>query len=255
MRRKRNNKIFIWIIVIIAGFVIFKYINPETKFKQDISSIPPTDISNTNIETKNIHDTSAKYIDITATYPTTGVGAGIIESQIRSQIETFKKDNDFSSLSDDELEYQGFTIDRQYVLNIDYSNSHNDKLLTHRLDSYSFTGGAHGGNNVETYTFDSTGQQVNISDLFINPNTGLKNISSKVIAKIKSDPNYTEAISSEWFTDGTIPTAENYATFMINSVDIKIIFQQYQIAPYAYGNIEVSIPLSEIINDIKPEYR
>jgi hypothetical protein len=149
----------------------------------------------------------------------------------------------------------GFDDGRQYALNINYSSSHNTKLITHRLDIYNFTGGAHGSNTVETHTFDTLGKEVTISDLFTNPEEALKVIADKCVAKIKVDPNYKDNLDMDWLATGTAPTAENYASFMIDGANIKIVFQQYQVAPYVYGNIEVPIALSELKSFLKPEYK
>lgn len=254
MRRRKNNKIFIIILVAISVILFFKYENSKIKSEQEMLPTP-INIDGTEIKTKSIHDTTIKYMDITATYPTTGIGADKVESKIRSIIQTFKDDNLISDTQQEDIPTLNRDEDMQYILNINYSTTHNNNLITHRLDIYNFTGGAHGGNIVETYTFNNNGEQVNISDLFINPNIGIKNLSNKVITKIKSDPSYKEAIESEWFKDGTDPTVDNYATFMIEDTDIKIIFQQYQIAPYVYGNIEVTISLTELADNIKPEYK
>jgi hypothetical protein len=252
--RRKNNKTFILIVIIVLGIVVYKYRSFHNNPSQD--SLPtPVNIDGKDIKTKDIHDTSAKYLDITATYPTSGVGASYVEEKVREQIDIFKKDNDFTDTSAEDISNMNLDKDREYTMNINYSTSHNDKFLTHRIDIYNFTGGAHGGNIVQTYTFDSFGKMVEVSDLFSNPTTGLQTLASKVVAKIKSDPNYKDAISAEWFGDGTAPTADNYSAFMIDGANIKVIFQQYQIAAYVYGNIEVSLPLSELASVLKAEYK
>lgn len=251
---KKNNKTFILIVIIVLGIVIYKYRSFYNNPVQD--TLPtPVNIDGTEIKTKDIRDTSVEYLDITATYPTTGVGASYVEGKVREQIDIFKKDNDFTDTSAEDISTMNLDKDREYTMNISYATSHNGKLLTHRLDIYNFTGGAHGGNMVQTYTFDSLGKQVEVSGLFTNANTGLQTLANKVVAKIKSNTDYKEAIASEWFTDGTAPTADNYSAFMIDGANITIIFQQYQIAPYVYGNIEVSLPLSELASVLKAEYK
>lgn len=42
--------------------------------------------------------------------------------------------------------------------------------------------------------------------------------------------------------DGTKPTKENFSKFALTKDGLKVYFDYYQIAPYYYGNSELTIP-------------
>ena len=44
------------------------------------------------------------------------------------------------------------------------------------------------------------------------------------------------------FADGALPKPENYQTFVVGADSVTFIFQEYQVAPYAAGPQEVSLP-------------
>lgn len=59
---------------------------------------------------------------------------------------------------------------------------------------------------------------------------------------------------AEWLAKGSAPTAENYRVFGINNTGLLIRFSPYQVAAYAVGVPEVTIPLAILKAWVKPSY-
>ncbi|MFN2747992.1 DUF3298 and DUF4163 domain-containing protein [Bacillus sp. z60-18] len=111
--------------------------------------------------------------------------------------------------------------------------------LSFLIYNYQYTGGAHGMYTVTSYNYDlNKHQQVLLTDLLNNQ------------AKIEKAKNYIYSYITEhadrFYSDiqkSDISLDENTAFYYTNS-GISIVFQQYDIAPYAAGNQEIKIPSS-----------
>ncbi len=49
---------------------------------------------------------------------------------------------------------------------------------------------------------------------------------------------------SDMIEEGTVPDYQNYRNFYYNDRGLVFIFEQYQVAPYSSGIIEVIVPYS-----------
>jgi hypothetical protein len=56
----------------------------------------------------------------------------------------------------------------------------------------------------------------------------------------------TNAGASSFEESGADPRLENYAVFYIHEDKIEWVFGQYQVAPYVFGEIKISIPMSDL---------
>ncbi len=237
----------ILIIISIFGLVI------------NIASKPTANKSDTvqdqSLGIVKIEDKTAPYLDISAEYPTEGTGSLSVAKNIKDIIQAFKTANDFSEFTPQELENIGVSDERRYQLNITYTTTTGIHTISHRVDSYAFTGGAHGGNFVETFTYTPDEKLLSINDLFIDSTKGLELVSKKTVDYIKNNPDYADGLPTAWFDEGVAPTAENYAAYELTKDTLVIIFQQYQALPYVYGNIEIPIKLTELSTVLKPEFK
>ena len=239
------------LLIIVAISFIFSRYNTKTEAPVNVDTQQtPNELGIIKIE-----DKTAPYLDISAEYPTTGVGSAYVKQNVLDIIQAFKTENDFSKYTPTELENIGLSADRQYQLAIKYVNTEGKNTVTHRIDSYAFTGGAHGGNFVETYTFTPDEKILAITDLFTDSTKGLDLVSKKTVDYIKNNPDYKDGLPTAWFDEGVAPTAENYAAYELTKDTLVIIFQQYQALPYVYGNIEIPIKLTELSAVLKPEFK
>jgi hypothetical protein len=54
---------------------------------------------------------------------------------------------------------------------------------------------------------------------------------------------------------GTTPEEKNFANFFLDNQEFVLLFPPYQVAPYAAGPQTLRIPLPELSNILKQEYR
>ncbi len=247
---KAQLKITIVILVIMS---LIGLINSYTN-KKSITNKPNT-MQNQSLGIVKTEDKTAPYLDISAEYPTEGTGSLYVAKNVQDIIQAFKTKNDFSKFTPQELINIGLSDDRRYQLYITYTTTSGLHTISHRITSYAFTGGAHGNTFIETYTYRIDEKFLSINDLFIDPTKGLDLVSEKTIESIKNNPNYKDGLPTDWFDEGTAPTLQNYSTFELTKDSLVIIFQQYQALAYVYGNIEVRIPLTELSDVLKPEFK
>ena len=118
------------------------------------------------------------------------------------------------------------------------------KFLTIKLDSYIFTGGAHGYGTVRFLNFDvENGLEIENGELFQNPEAFNSYAEQKFREqeKIPADSNINSTgfmFEEEIFT---LPANIGYM-----SDGIQLIYEPYEIASYADGPILVTLPFEEV---------
>lgn len=125
-----------------------------------------------------------------------------------------------------------------------YYGRHDDKVLCATWSDYTYSGGAHGYGTASSANFDvQTGNILTLQNLgenvpyelqtaiynYINADESLKNV---------VDSNYEEKIA-EKIADGSL-------NWHMERDSIKVVFSQYEIAPYMAGPISMEIPFSEL---------
>jgi hypothetical protein len=117
-------------------------------------------------------------------------------------------------------------------------------ILSFYIDHYAFTGGAHG---LQTRQFTMvnlwTGKEIGLKDVFKeNSEAQLSSIISDRIHGMNHLPTSQSLKDAGFFTDPVKPTDN----FYITGEGIGFFYNQYDIAPYASGSIDVFIPFREL---------
>lgn len=118
-----------------------------------------------------------------------------------------------------------------------------DKVINLTIDYYSFTGGAHGNGGSLSYFVDpKTGKQIKKEDLFtdVKAFTQLAEQKFRAQQKIPSGSNINE--TGYWFDKDSFYLPKN---IFYTDKGILLLYNQYEIAPYADGPIELTIPYNE----------
>lgn len=246
----------IGILIGAVGGLVYWYTQkaPTTEENPQTTLIP-----NAKDESETINDTS-QYFKIEARVPsasplasTAGAEASnqavtLMRTSIEAQVAEFKK-QDISWLTERPLG-EGYPLE----FDANYSITENEHFISYDFQVYQFTGGAHGGTNEETYTFDKkTGTRVALADLFTANAPYLERISAHTRERLLA--TLGDYKDEKWVTEGTAPTAENFQSFIVDGDSLTIIFGQYQVGPYVLGMPEIQIPLSTLSDILKPEYR
>jgi hypothetical protein len=129
-------------------------------------------------------------------------------------------------------------------------------LLAIRFDMSAYIGGAaHPDNRVHVLLYDLDRKVLlRTSDLFQEQGAALTYLSKETRRLLRplfsdlSDADFVAAVSG-----GTEPSAENFARVAPVQDGLVIIFDPYQVAPYARGAPEVRIPLGELGSVLHPK--
>ena len=125
-------------------------------------------------------------------------------------------------------------------------------ILSYSVHHSDYTGGAHGSLNVLYYTVDLNELTTISEETIFKPNY-YKILTSKIIERLmkKFDVDTPEKLVNEGIFDINEIAPNN--NFWINNEGIHYIYNQYEIAPYSMGPIEVTIPYEDIRSIIIPE--
>ena len=140
-----------------------------------------------------------------------------------------------------------------YMLQKNNEIVYNDKhILSYLVEHADYTGGAHGSLQVLYYTIDLNELTTITEEDIFQPNYQHE-LTSKIIEKLmnKYDVDTPEKLIDEGFFDINEIAPNN--NFWLNDNGIHYIFNQYEIAPYSMGPIEVTIPYEEIKSIMIPE--
>lgn len=132
---------------------------------------------------------------------------------------------------------------------IDYNQ---EGLICYTVHTERYRGGAHGSSEKMHYVVNCrTGEQVQEDDIFMNEyQKDLSEILIEHIMKINQVENAADLENIGFFSVEEIAPNNN---FLIGEEGITYTFNEYEIAAYAVGNIQVFIPYDEIRHLIKQE--
>jgi hypothetical protein len=121
-------------------------------------------------------------------------------------------------------------------------------ILSYKSTVYSYTGGAHGITVITYRSYDlKNGKALSESDIFeVDYNEFLSNCILKNLEQNCLDSNCD---IQQYYLDKVVPNGN----FYLNDKGITYLFNQYEIAAYAYGQTEIFIPYSDIISILKED--
>jgi hypothetical protein len=109
-------------------------------------------------------------------------------------------------------------------------------------------GAAHPGSYSITLNYDlGQGKELTLADLFLPNADYLGAISQYCIAELSKQPFFEGP-----FAEGAQPKAENYRNWNIAPDGLLITFDEYQVAPYAAGPQQVTVPYSVLKSLLNP---
>jgi hypothetical protein len=113
---------------------------------------------------------------------------------------------------------------------------------------YEYMGGAHPNTTTRSFNYDlNRNAPVNLADLFTPNSDYLKVISDYSVRELK------KLDTTNWVDEGAGPKAENFHSWNITPMGLKITFDPYQVGAYAVGEHVVVIPYSVLKPIIKPD--
>lgn len=255
---KSQNVILVVLIIIaltIVGVGYWWVFTPHSKVTEVIPTATTTPQAGLTVTPKTVkeEDTVKKYI-INVSYPqVSGLSNKQAENEINNTLTLRMQTliNDFKESSGDVIveDDDNSTLDVDYVEEL---HTTIPDIISFKVnESYFEAGAAHPGQTIETFNFNSkTGQLLTLNDLFDPSSDYLKKISEYSVAELKKKLGYSDQLSQ-----GAAPKPDNYTAFLVTETGLKVIFNQYQVAAYAAGVQEVTIPyrvLASYINKNGP---
>lgn len=162
--------------------------------------------------------------------------AKTIPEAIENFIKTYRMDSaDFPDMS------------AEYFAEINVSDSYSSKeLVSFQLEQFLYTGGAHGYQNIRFLNFDpQTGMEISTEELFDNIEEFTVIVEKKFRNAHKILENESINSTGFLFEDDVFYLPE---TIGFSEKNLILIYNQYDIASYADGPIELEIPTGEITN-------
>lgn len=233
MINKKQLIIFLIALVIIAIFTFIGFKKSEVPIKETPMVNVDQELS---LETEKLSiSEKTEYLNITANYPKVKSESisKYFENYVKDQIVSFKEDTSWAG---------DFESPAELSLDIDYKNIKSTLVQNYIFSSYSYTGGAHGMQVRRTFSFNREGKLLNLADLFIDKEKGLVEFSKLVQKELLKREN----ADADWIADGAGPKEENYQSFTITDEGLTVLFDQYQVAPYSDGQIDITIPLESL---------
>lgn len=230
-------------VVIVAALIIWglKSSKQPIETQQPGTTTPTAEWPSKAVKKQVITDKS-NGADISAEYPETARAdiTAKLKSFVEDQIATFNKNN-AGGLPPDSA--------ASLTLDITYDEAPSSRADNYLFHIYSDTGGAHGIEVTRTFSFDAAGNQITLNSLFISKTNGLALVSNYVKQQLlkKQDAD------SKWISDGAAPTDENYQNFTVDNNGITVLFDPYQVAAYASGPQQVTVPLSVFKSEADPK--
>lgn len=128
-------------------------------------------------------------------------------------------------------------------------NYEDEKIITIRLNSYSFTGGAHGYGSTTFLNFDKkNGTELENHQLF-NDFEGFIDLAEQLFREKEQIPEKDNINSTGFMFNGEhfhLPENIGY-----NQKGIELIYNQYEVAPYADGPIILIVPFEKVNTFLK----
>ena len=130
---------------------------------------------------------------------------------------------------------------------VTYEVTGNKDLVSVLLNTYIFSGGAHGNTNLATFTYDTKAGK--FIDIVQATSMSYNEISSvcrntlykKLIDTGKKMPPAEEDSMREMINTGAFPQAGNFELFTVEGSRVYAWFEPYSVAPYSYGIQKIQV--------------
>jgi Protein of unknown function (DUF3298)/Deacetylase PdaC len=144
---------------------------------------------------------------------------------------------------------EGPGSDQDFTLGISYEMINANKDFISVLFSFhSYSGGAHPNTKTMSFNYDlNRSVALKLADLFTPNSNYLKVISDYCVNELK------KLERASWAEDGAGPKMENFHSWNITPVGLKITFDPYQVGSYVDGEYVVVVPHSLLTPIIKSD--
>jgi len=220
-------KKIIGVLLILIGCIGALYLLSPYVHSIPVASSAP---AATEVTVAHVYDNTDAYT-IDAEYPQ--VGIPIIDAQIAKAVNDALAE--FKTLPqnphDSSTPQNQFTgrFDKVYV---------GPDVVSAELILEEYTGGAHPNTAFSGVTYDrQSGKLLTLDDALRMTGLTLDQLSAQASAQLQAKLG-----DSFMFPEGANTNPDNFSSFVVGTSTVTFLFQQYQVAPYVFGEQEISFP-------------
>lgn len=131
-----------------------------------------------------------------------------------------------------------------------------EAVISFSIMNTDYTGGAHGGEGITSENFDSqTGTHLSLTDVMTEDPMSAERLAALVAEGLYED----QEVYSMLYDTAQIPTnakklVEDGKSWYFAEDGMVLYFSTYAIAPYAAGDIEITVPYEELSTIVKDQY-
>lgn len=256
MQKGKTNFIRNILLVLVVGTLVYFAFFAENKSVENNTKVSLQEESKTTIsaETKKIsEDQKDLPYTIDISYP---VFSGIDPSSLKKINADILKNAEsiVSDFKEDSLSMPNYQDSEKSTLAANYSFN----IPTHGIVSILFsvakysTGAAHPNSLVISLNYNiASGEFVDLKSIFNTPN--YLSLLRDTVRPILKEKLSKDKSSLDWMKNGTEAILENYTNFVIRDDNLVILFNPYQVGPYALGVVEASIPIIKFSEQLNTE--
>jgi hypothetical protein len=264
-----TKKIVSWVLIVVVLLVValgFSVLANKVQ-APTVKALPPSPILGGVATSSNAYGyvENKPYYTVDVLYPAktplsadaNGKAVRIMEQALANNIAQFKKDGNFANLTAEDIRIQGLGADRKYAFGATYQQYQSAGTVSYVFTVYQDTLGAHPNSFYQTFTFDMSGNQVQLAGLFKPGVNYLGKLSplayAGVVAQLKEKTgnDQIDASMTDTVRMGTEPSPEALQFFYVDGNTLHLLFPPYQVAAYAAGAFDVAIPLSSLSDILK----
>lgn len=252
-----------------AGVFLFRSRVFQFPFVVRIASLPkglPSREQFLSIQGESVKEGSAtSTYTIDANYPQLhGVTNGTAQEGVNAMLRKITAD-EVSSFKGEvaNIQPQSQAVTRQegipstLEIGYDAATLSNDIVSVQMTISTYIVGAAHPNTHTRTVSYDlKNGKPIQLSDLFVSGSNYLVVLSrlaaADLTAQIAGAAGAAIPLDQNQIAQGTAPTADNFKSFVLKRDSLILIFDPYQVGPYAAGILQVSIPYSKLSSVLDP---
>ena len=244
---KKLQYVVLGLVVVAIGFLSYQKYGKDIVYDRAVLSDPVVSTSTIKIdEAASSFSTSTKYYDFTYTVPPENQ---VVAKIIKENADKWLTETNIKSVTNDKQAENEFGIfsDMKYEYDSKYEKKENSEYVTYLETIFTFTGGAHPNTVIVSHTFDKKDQskQLSLSDIYTDKVYGaLSDYTRKTMPALLNKKGIKVAEMKDMFDTGTTPDKDNWGVFYFKNDSLVVIFNQYQIGPYAIGIHEINTPLS-----------
>lgn len=253
------KKLLIGLNIVFLGVIVYlvatkgKDLKPETLVTETPANTEPEEVVNSGEilgreEEESMTQGSSEYLKVDAKYPSfeNKETSKLVKDFIGKQFDIFKQESNFEALPQEEKDRMKEN-GSQYEFITTYKIYRTENTASIVFSIYTYMGGAHGGHVIKSLNFKEGNETFTIGDAFRPGSSYLETLSKLSRVKLKAKLG---GELGNWSDDGTTPITANFEAFYLTSGELHIIFQPYQVAPWASGAPEITINIKNELRDL-----